>query len=89
LLKTDCEGFDSQALLGARRLLETGLVRAAFCEVNLARISKHRNFYAIDDFLAECGFSFYAFYDYSVHPFLFGDGFMNGFLVYIPGVITR
>lgn len=89
LLKTDCEGFDLQALLGAHRLLKDGKVMAVICEVNMARNGKHGNFYAIDEFLTACGFSFYAFYDYSARPFIFGDGFMNGFWVHRQGGNTR
>ncbi len=65
LLKTDCEGFDFEVLLGAEKLFQSGRIGAIYCEIELLRSQAHADFFAIENFLRDRGYLFYGFYDYS------------------------
>jgi FkbM family methyltransferase len=64
LLKTDCEGFDLDALKGASSSLDSGMIESVLCEVTLNQKSFHSKFHELDKFLRSKGFYFFAFYDY-------------------------
>jgi len=64
LLKTDCEGFDLDALKGAELSLSSGVIKSVMCEVTLNEKSFHSSFHELDEFLRSKGFYFLAFYDY-------------------------
>jgi len=65
LLKTDCEGYDLNVLRGGESLLRDRRVSMVYSEVNMRRDEKHGDFFAIDGFLRNYGYLFYALYDYS------------------------
>lgn len=65
LLKTDCEGFDLDALRGATASLSAGVITSVLCEVTLNEKSFHSSFWQLDEFLRAKGFYFFAFYDYN------------------------
>lgn len=65
LLKTDCEGFDLDALKGASTSLESGIIGAVLCEVTLNENSFHSKFSQLNEYLVGKGYYFFAFYDYN------------------------
>lgn len=67
LLKTDCEGYDVEVLLGARRLLQEGRISAIYSEVNFQRDKRHADFFELENYLYSSGYVFYGLYEY------FGD----------------
>jgi FkbM family methyltransferase len=67
LLKTDCEGYDLEVLLGARRLLSEGQIDVIYCEVNFLRDKRHADFFEVESYLYGLGYMFYGLYEY------FGD----------------
>jgi FkbM family methyltransferase len=65
LLKTDCEGHDLAVLQGAESLLRRRRIACVYCEVNFRRDGMHGDFFAIESYLRDLGYGFYALYDYS------------------------
>jgi len=64
LLKTDVQGYDLKVLQGAGKLLETGRIRAAFCEVNFHKLYDGQcSFEEIYAYLKSYGFCLSGFYD--------------------------
>jgi FkbM family methyltransferase len=88
ILKTDCEGFDLQVLVGAKRMLESGSVDAIYSEVNFRRDGGHGDFFAIESYLTGFGYSFYALYDYSGWEYdVAKEGFTNA--LFVSRALTR
>jgi FkbM family methyltransferase len=65
LLKTDCEGYDLEAVKGAEALLKTHSIDSIYCEVNFLRNGKHTDFFELEAYLSDLGFVFYGLYEYS------------------------
>ena len=74
LLKTDCEGFDLEVLVGAGSMLLNGGIAAVLCEVNLRKDGRHSDFFAMHDFLSKKGFYSFASYDHSGWGILHSEG---------------
>jgi FkbM family methyltransferase len=74
LLKTDCEGYDLEVILGAEKALRQGRVSAVLCEVNLRGDGFHTDFFALNTHLSARGYYFFAFYDYAGWGHLYADG---------------
>jgi len=64
LLKTDCEGFDLEVMLGAQQAIAGKCIDAILSEVSLKQGAMHTDFLTIHEHLLERGFYFFAFYDY-------------------------
>jgi FkbM family methyltransferase len=82
LLKTDCEGYDLAVLQGAESLLRSGRIACVYCEVNFRRDGRHGDFFAIESYLRDLGYGFYALYDYSSREYdVPREGFANALFV--------
>jgi FkbM family methyltransferase len=64
LLKTDCEGYDLEVLLGARRLLKEGRISVIFSEINFLRNKRHADFFELENYLSGSRYVFYGLYEY-------------------------
>jgi FkbM family methyltransferase len=74
LLKTDCEGFDLNAIKGASSSLDSGKISALLCEVTLNDRSFHSKFSQLNEYLVSKGYYFFAFYDYNGWGAFHSDG---------------
>lgn len=70
LLKTDCEGYDLEALIGGESMFSNRGIDVVYCEVNLYRNAATSDFFKIEEYLRRFGFVFFAFYEYSGFDFL-------------------
>jgi FkbM family methyltransferase len=77
LLKTDCEGFDLEALKGSTRLLQAGRIGAVLSEVSAVGSDSHADFFQTHAFLDSVGLKFYGLYDYSGRTSFPKHAFMN------------